>query len=137
MDNNLLKNAEKNCVRIAKHMNDTMKVVEALERFGSRFMYERFEGNNFQEGVRLIRDALYAKYIRSISDCFLFVGVGGKDAEDYSKEQFKKLFGDKQNAIMHLLDQYGNYPSWYKSDEEKELRKQGMKKLKNKKGEIK
>jgi len=132
MDNDLVKEAEKNCVRIAKHMNDMMKVVRALEAFGSRFFDELYEGTDFQKGTRLIRDALYAKYMRSINDCFLFVGVGGKDAEDYSKEQFAELFGKEENAIMHLLDQYGNYPSWYEANKEKEFRRQAKKKLEEK-----
>ena len=125
-----VKAAEKNCVNIAKHMNDMFQVVSAMEAFGSRFLDERYEGEDFQKGTRLIRNALYVKYMRSICDCFLFVGVGGKEAEKYSKEQFAKLFGNEENAIMNLLDQYGNYPSWYDVDEEDEFRKQAKKKIK-------
>jgi len=132
-----IKEAEKNCVNIAKHMDDMRKVTDALQTFGNRF-FDRSLGNmqdDFFKGLQLMRNALYVRYIKALSDCFLFVGVGGKDAEEYSKQQFKELFSDDIYAVMHLLDKYGNQPSWYSSDDEKEFRKQGMKKVVEMKGE--
>jgi len=128
--NDFVKEAEKNCVNVAKNMSDMLNVIKALERFGSKFFsYDSIEKSAYQKGVNLIREAIYARYIESISNCFLFVGVGGEDAAAYSKEKFKELFGKEENAIMQLLDEHGTYPSWYESDKEEKFREQAKKKL--------
>ena len=125
-----IKKAEENCINIAKNMTDMLEVIRALEIFGGRFLDQSSEElKNYGKGTRLIRDAIYAKYIKSINDCFLFAGVGGKKAEEFSREKFKKLFGKKEYAIMNLLDKYGKRPNWYKVNEEKEFRKQAIEKL--------
>ena len=123
---NYVKEAEKNVVRIAKHLDDMFKVVDALERFGNKFfIYQNARDRDlFFAGVQNIRDALYSRYTFMLSQCFNFVGVGGEEAKKYSFEKFKEQFGDTLYSVMHFLDQYGNHPSWYAAEVDKEFRKQ-------------
>jgi len=137
-----IKEAEKNCVRIAKHMDDMFKVVDALQTFGNRFFGNRFLGgrvdsgqDSFFRGLQLMRSALHSSYIEAISNCFTFAGVGGEEAAAYSKQKFVELFGDDTHAIMNLLDKYGNYPSWYTAADEKVFREQATQKIAEMKGE--
>lgn len=134
-----IKEAEKNCVNIAKHMADMFKVIDALTVFGNRFFTARSGGTNgdFFKGLQLMQSALYARYTRALADCFTFVGVGGKDAEAYSKQQFVELFGDNTYAIMQFLDKSGNHPSWYTVADEKAFREQAAQKIVGMKGEQK
>ena len=124
-----VKEAEKNCVRIAKHMSDVLEVVKALENFGNR-AFNEFDREEYFDGISKIRRAVYSKFVRSISDCFLFIGVGGEDALEYSREEFKKHFGEEDRySIMQFLEQYGHVLHSYPVADDEEFRKQAKERL--------
>lgn len=120
-----VKEAEKNVVRIAKHLSDMLKVLEALSRFGNGFFHrEENDKYLFFGGLRKMREAVYSKYVYMLSQCFFFAGVGEGDAEKYSFERFKDHFGDELYSITQFLDRYGEPMSWYSSEMNEEFRKQ-------------
>lgn len=133
-----VKEAEKNVVRIAKHLSDMLKVLDAFSRFGNCFFgREGTDRDLFFDGLSKMRKAVYSKYIFMLSQCFHFVGVGGEDAKQYSFEQFKEHFGNEIYSITQFLDRYGEPMSWYNSDMEEEFRKQAKNRIFEKEEEFK
>lgn len=123
-----LKQAEQNVVNRAKVYNDFLEIIDAFSRFGNKVCNDRTSKDKFFQGLQLIRDAIYAEQSMALRECFYFVGVGGKEAESYSREMFKKVFGEDY-SIMQFLDQWGNIPSSYKISTEEEFRFECKKKI--------
>ena len=121
----LLKQAEKNVVRIARDLDDTLHIFKALENFGNKFFSSnRPEQEEFFRALRDMRHAVYIKYMELITNCFAFVGVGGTDAADYSREKFFERFGKNNYEIMSFLDRYGQIPHSYKVADEAQIREE-------------
>lgn len=116
MSKSLLKQAEQNVVNRAKAFNDALAFVDALRNFGNRACREYVGRDDFFKGLELIRKAIRAEQSEAIRECFYLVGVGGKEAEEYSKQMFKRVFSGKYQ-IMGFLDQWGHTPSSYKTVE--------------------
>jgi len=131
MEEDFVKQAEKNCINIAKQMTDALEYFTAMANFGNRFLDNYTpEHKEYFHGLEIMRDAVYRKYVDMISRCFMFVGVGGEDAKEYSLEQFKKHFdGDDRYCVMQFLDQYGRVPSSYDSMKDAKFREQAKKRL--------
>lgn len=114
--NSLVKQAEENVVKQAKAFDDILKITDALASVGNRICHEHIARNKFFEGLSLMREALYAEHSNAIRKCFLFVGVGGESATEYSRQVFKKTFGG-DFEIMSFLNQWGHLPSFVKTEE--------------------
>ena len=122
---NLIKQAEKNVVKIAKDLSDMIQVIDSFATFGNRFFRQNsLEQTQFFEGLSMMRKATYYRYIETIAQCFMFAGVGGEDVKAYSVEKFKERFGEDRYVVMDLLDKYGGIPGHYKTADEEEFRKQ-------------
>lgn len=132
MSRDMIKEAEKNVIRIAKTWEDALSFCDALNNFGNTMCNEYIGRQEFFEGLHKIRSAMYKEYVTALSRCFCFVGVGGEDAKNYSKERFEKVFSNKQYEVMSFLDKFGHCPSSYKDHDEKEFRKQIDEKLEEK-----
>ena len=127
-----LKQAEQNVVNRAKAYNDFLEIIDALSRFGIKACSSQSKDKFFQ-GLQLMRDAIYTDQSMALRECFYFVGVGGKEAESYSKEMFKNAFGEDY-SIMQFLEKWGNIPISYSALVEEEFRdecKQKIEELKN------
>ena len=111
-----VRQAEKNVVARAKAYNDALEFVDALVNFGNRACREHVGKPKFFEGLQMLRDAIRAEQSEAIRECFYLSGVGGKEAERYSKELFKEVFGG-DCQIMSFLDKWGQLPSWYKTED--------------------
>lgn len=127
----LLKQAEQNIINTAREMNDMIKIIDAISHAGGRmFSQQNTINEDFVNGIGLLRKAFYEKYIKAISDAFMFVGVGGEKAAEYSREKFKEYFENDMQCIMVLLEKYGNVPHSYKSIDKENLYKEANKTIK-------
>lgn len=129
MSRDMIKEAERNCVNIAKEMTDMLEVLDTLRSFGNNFLddYGIDGKKEYFEGLQMMRRSIYYKYIDMISRCFDFADVGGDEAKKYSREQFNKHFnGDTKYTIMQYLDRYGRIPASYVTEDEEEFRRQAV-----------
>ena len=124
-----IKKAEQEIVKTAKAYEEMFNVLESLEQFGNRACKDHIGKKRFFEGLQIMRDAVNSEYTHTIRNCFMFAGVGGEDALAYSKQKFKEWFGRDDTHIMSFLEEWGNLPSWYKTDVEEEFRKQCKEKI--------
>ena len=123
-----VKKAEKNVVKVAKELEEFMRVLDCLAHAGNKMFQREEEKTEYFAGLVKMRNATYKRYCEAISDCFTLAGVGGEDVQKYAKEKFIEHFNPAKNhSIMNFLDEYGNIPSWYKSDVAEEFRKQAEK----------
>jgi hypothetical protein len=129
----LVKQAEKNLVKIAASWEDAMKMLDALQGFGNKMCHEHIGKDEFFEGLYKTRHAVYMEYIRAISDCFIFAGVGGEETTRYSREKFKEAFNGKERfCVLNFLDKHGHRPHRWTSEEDDEFRRQAGEVLKEK-----
>lgn len=129
-DDSLLRQAERNVVNRAKVFDDIFLLLDALQNFGYKFCSEFYGLPKFKEGMKLIREALKNEHYRAISDCFNFVGIGGEEAAEYSREQFKKYFNDTDRVmVMHFLDKYGRIPSSWEVEVEDRFRREASERI--------
>jgi len=124
-----IKEAEKNVIRTARSFEDLLKVLDAMNNFGNRACHEFVGQKEFFDGLHQMRLAILKEYSHALSQCFIFVGVGGEDAAKYSREKFKEYFGEERMAIMHFLEDFGQRPSSWLRDDEKEFQKQAKDKI--------
>jgi len=133
----LVKQAEQNCLNVAKDLQELLNIIDALSRAGSNMFDASYNQNNdlndFSKGIGLIRKAIYTKYTHSIMNCFMFTGVGGEEAIEFAYEQFVERFGEDKYIIMNLLNRYGNIPPRWNCDDEENFRKEAKKLINNKK----
>jgi len=126
-ESKFIEKAERNLVNICKMWDDVDCFTDALQTFGNRMTHEYIGKKDFFDGLQLIIRAISAERADAIAKVFCFVGVGGEEAKEYSKKQFEDIFGEKNHikySIMHFLDKYGQTPSWYSEEDDKEFRKQ-------------
>jgi hypothetical protein len=125
----LVKQAEKNIVNVCKAHEDIYSLVDALTTFGNHYIEDWAGGGDFSKGLSLIRKGLDCSLSANIRKLFSLVGVGGEDAQEYSREQFRNLFANDENRynVIHLLDKYARVPRSYNVELDKEFRKQGKK----------
>lgn len=124
----LIKKAEKNLVNICKAFDDMMNIIDAMATFGNKYCHDYIGKNEFLDGLQMMRKAIYREHAEAIRKCFLFVGVGGETAAEYSREKFKEIFcGKERYMIVHFLDKYGRIPSSYEAGIDEEFRKQARK----------
>jgi len=123
---NFIKKAEKNVVNTAKELSDSIEIFKALSGMGN--MIKNEEGKNkYFDGLSKMRTAIYEQYIEAISNCFIFAGVGGKEAQKFSRELFKKRFNPNDRiVVMNFLEKWGHVPRSWKIVDEKILRDEAM-----------
>ena len=119
-----IKEAEQNALNLAKYYVDMFELIDSLEHgMAARATDFRTSGGPRQkmlEGFGLIRDALYQEQQMNLARCFALVGVGGKDAQDYSKKEAQRIFGGRYSNI-DLLDEYFRIPHSWRVDDEQNL----------------
>lgn len=124
----ILKQAEQNVINNAKYCQDILKIVEALEMFSYRYMYDS-DIDEAIDALQKFRNTVYKTMNEHLVRCFMFVGVGGEEAEKFSFEQFKEHFGDNRYCVARFLDKAGNLPSCWSSEDEEQLRKEVLEKI--------
>lgn len=132
-----IKQAEQNAINRSRYFCDVIKVLDLLGRFGNAATREHVGRKEFFDGLGKIRNAVYAEYVDAMKDCFMFVGVGGVEALEYSKEKFEEHFGEDRYLIMNFLDQWGQLPGSWSGKVEEEFKKQAKEKIENNKKAVK
>lgn len=122
-----IKEAEQNALNMCKYYSDMIALIDGME-YGmvSRTDDYRFDSSprqKLREGFGLIRQALYQEQQNNLARCFLLVGVGGKEAEAYSKKEAMRAFGGKY-SVTELLDEYFRLPSSWRVEDEEGLKKE-------------
>ena len=117
MSKQYIKEAEQNAINQAKYCQDVLSVIDALQTFTSRYMDDR-KARKACETLHEYRNYVYSEMNDRLARCFMFVGVGGKEAEEFSFEQFKEHFGEGRYAVMQFLDEGGQHPSCWNGEEE-------------------
>ena len=121
----LVKRCEQNTINIAKSFKEALNVLTAFSNMGNRYCKDYIAKKQFFEGLTMMSKALQIELAHAILNCFAFTGVGGKEALKYAREQFEETFvGKEKYMVMHFLDTYGQRPSFYNEEDDKELRKQ-------------
>jgi len=131
-DKDFLKEAEQNILNRVKDMEMSLSLMGAFTQRYSSVMRDQY-AEEFREKMNEARKVLYASFCETITDLFMFTGVGGSEATEYAREKMIERFKDEEGAIrysiMGLLERNGE-SSWYKSEDEKAFRKQANEKLK-------
>jgi hypothetical protein len=129
-NSDILKQAEQNVIKIARAFQDAIKVLNATTRFSSVYCHEHVARKDFETAIYNAQNALLREFEYAISNCFLFVGVGGKESIEFSRELFEKVFSEENRAcVMQFLNDHGQYPSFYKQSDDDSLREAAKQKL--------
>jgi hypothetical protein len=121
----LVKQCEQNTINIAKSFKEALSALTAFSNMGNQYCKDHIAKKQFFEGLTMMNKALQIELAHAILDCFAFTGVGGEEALKYAREQFEETFvGKEKYMVMHFLDTYGQRPSFYNEEDDKELRKQ-------------
>ncbi len=112
----LIKEAEQNVLNHAKFITDMIDVIDCMQYRIGDLASSKYSGRDeIAEGLHKVRTGLYRELQFTIAKCFAFVGVGGKEAEKYSREHAERVFG--KGEIMSLLDKHLRMPSsWLGKD---------------------
>lgn len=94
----LIKKAEQNALNEAKFWTDFVEFIQDLRfNIGKRDdsngnpHFERGGMKKLKEGLALMQAGAYEEMHYAISRCFTFAGVGGEEAQAYSRERAQKL----------------------------------------------
>lgn len=82
-----------------------------------------------QKAFQELIQAAWKEQQFALARCFAFVGVGGKEATDFSKERAKALFGGKYSTIQ-FLEQWHQLPSSWSAAKEEMFEKELKENLK-------
>ncbi len=130
MSKSYIKEAEKNLVNQAIAFQDVMKIIEALHHFGSTACKEHIGRQEFFDGLRIMRQAVYSEYVNTTSQLLMFAGIGGESALKFAKQKFEDIFGTDKYAVTQFLTQWGQFPSWFKVEDEEAFRAEAKEKIK-------
>lgn len=124
-EKNYIKEAEANVIRIAKSFEDFLSILDAFANFGNRMCHQHIGKGQFFDGLSMMRSAIYKEYRNALANCFIFVGIGGEEAIEYSRKKFEEMFNeDERYVIMDFLDKYGQIPNSYDIEKEEGFRRQ-------------
>jgi hypothetical protein len=128
----LIKEAEANVIKVAKAWSYALEFCDALASFVNNMCNEYMGKEQFFEGLQIMRGAMYHEYVNAIRNCFLFSAVGGEESKKFSLEMFKEAFRDEpmRYTVMQFLEANGRVPGSYKTDDEKEFRRQAKEAIK-------
>lgn len=128
MKNKMIKQAEENAINQAKYCQDVMQIIDALQNFTNRYM-DYGDREKALTSLHEYRQAVYSELNERLARCFMFAGVGGKKAKEFSLEQFQNHFKDDTYCVMQFLEANGQHPShWYSKDEE-QFKKEAQEKI--------
>jgi hypothetical protein len=121
MEDSLLKQAEQQVVNRAIQLREINKILDALRSFSYKYCNEYVAGKEFDQGLQMMRSAIYREFADACCNLTIFAGIGGGEAEQFCRNEFKRLFSDEQRfAVMGFLESNGsNGHSYLTSDEEK------------------
>ncbi len=112
----LIKEAEQNVLNHAKFITDMISVIDSMQYAIGDLASSKYSGRDeIAEGLQMVRTGLYREMQFTIAKAFAFVGVGGEEAEKYSREHARKVFG--KGEVMSLLDKHLRMPSYWLSRE--------------------
>lgn len=120
-----IKEAEQNALNLCKYYTDMIDLIDSME-YGMVSRTDEYRDGprqKLRDGFGLVRQALYEQQQRNLARCFLLVGVGGEEAEKYSRTEAKRAFGGKY-SVTELLDEYFRLPSYWKTEDEENLKKE-------------
>ena len=119
MTNRYIKEAEQNVINQAKFWHEFLEFVRSIES-GINNATDRWSPGRekFAQAFDMMRQAAYMEQQHALARCFALVGVGSKAAENFSKEQARRIFGDNR-SVIEWLDTWNRLPSgWMTADEE-------------------
>ena len=114
-----IKEAEQNVLNQAKFWTEFAEFVQSMQ-YGIHNATDRHSPGRekFDQAFDLLRRAAYEEKQFALARCFALVGVGGEEAEKFSREHAKRIFGGEQ-SVIEWLDGWNRVPSsWLASDEE-------------------
>lgn len=114
-----IKEAEQNVFNQAKFWTEFAEFVQSMQN-GIHNATDRWSPGRekFDQAFDLLRRAAYEEKQHALARCFALVGVGGEEAEKFSREHAKRIFGGKQ-SVIEWLDRWNRVPSaWLASDED-------------------
>ncbi len=111
--------AQQQIFDLVQELEDMKSFINALAEIGDKlFIRASNSHKDFFDGLKLINQALNAKYTDALSMCVPLIGAGGDAAKKFSRERFAAVFGDNTKTVMRFLDKYGNAPNhWNNADE--------------------
>lgn len=111
----LIKEAEQNVINQAKYYTDLIQVIDDLQRGVLETVERHSPGRDeIADGFNQIRQGVYKELQYALARCFCIVGVGGEEAEAYSREQAKRIFSGRYTT-MEWLDQWHRVPSQWRT----------------------
>lgn len=125
-----IKEAEQNVLNQAKFWTDFLRFIDGMSYGISARLDSPQAKEQFAEGLTLLREAAWNEQQFALARCFALVGVGGKEAEKFSKERAKVLFGGGYSTIQ-WLDEWNRVPSYWLSSKNDEFKKELQEKLKD------
>ena len=114
-----IKEAEQNVLNQAKFWTEFAEMVQSMQ-CGIHNATDRYSPGRekFDQAFDLLRRAAYEEKQHALARCFALVGVGGEEAEKFSREHAKRIFGGEQ-SVIEWLDGWNRVPSsWLAGDEE-------------------
>lgn len=113
-----IKEAEQNVINQAKFWTEFVELIDSMRYSIYNKLDSHKSKEKFEEGLSLLRVAAWEEQQFALARCFCISGVGGKESEDFSKEQANRIFGGKYSSIQ-WLDKWNRVPSsWLVKDEE-------------------
>ena len=122
MSKSFIKQAEQNVINQARFFNDLMNCLASMQH-GLGALTDRWSPGreDFAKGFELLRKAAYAEHQHALARCFAFIGVGGEEAEAFSREQARRVFRN-DHSIIQWLDEWNRLPSGWNTGDENGLR---------------
>ena len=126
-----IKEAEQNVINQARFYTDLIGVLDSMQR-GMLGRMDRYSPgrDEVSEGFLLIQKGVHKELSAALARCLLVIGVGGEEAEAYSREQARRVFG-KGGTVMEWLDEWNRLPSCWSGDDEAGFREELQEALKD------
>lgn len=132
-ESDLIKMAEQNVLNRCREAAEWLNILKRVQFAGDTF-FPNWSTDPVREawhdGMSKARNALYYRLAEIQAEAFMFVGIGGEEAEKYAREKFRERFSiDSMDdttrcEVMHLLDEYLDIPHCVKVEDEEEFRRQ-------------
>lgn len=113
-----IEEAEQNVINQAKFWTEFITFIDSMH-YGINERLDSYKAREkFAEAFQALRIGAWEEQQFALARCLALVGVGGKEAEEFSKKQAQRVFG-KGYSIIYWLDEWNNVPSsWRIADEE-------------------
>jgi len=114
-----IKEAEQNVLNQAKFWTEFAEMVLSMQ-CGIHNATDRYSPGRekFDQAFDLLLRAAYEEKQHALARCFALVGVGGEEAEKFSREHAKRVFSGNYSTIQ-WLDPWCRIPSsWRAADED-------------------